>query len=135
MRLPKVLLTIPLVATIFVALTRATVHFELGWPIHAQHHLVHQIVLFIGISMLGLMLLYGPLARGETWSWWGLLIAGLAIHGGFWLGHPLVGLGEPGTLPNTAQAVLSALYVAGLVTAWRALGPVTRERTTSRTVG
>lgn len=62
MRLPKVLLTIPLAATIVVALTRATVHFGLDWPVHAQHHLVHQIVLFIAISLLGLLLLYGPLA-------------------------------------------------------------------------
>lgn len=118
MKISKVLLTIPLIATIFVALTRATVHFELDWPVHAQHHLIHQIVLMIGISLVGLIILYGPLIRGERWAWWGLLLTGIAIHGGFWLGHPIVGLGEPGTIPNTAQGILSALYAGGLLAAW-----------------
>lgn len=121
MFLSKILISIPLVATIFVALTRATVHFELSWPIHAQHHLVHQIVLFIGFSLVGLLLLYKPLSRGRTWAWWGLLITGISIHGGFWLGHPLVGLGEPGTIPNTAQAILSGIFIAGLAVAWHSL--------------
>lgn len=121
MAITKALLTIPLIVTIFVALVRATVHFELDWPVHAQHHLVHQIVLMVGISALGLMLLYGPLARLEFWAWWGMIAVGVSIHGGYWLGHPLVGLGEPGAIPNTAQVILSLLFAAGLATSWRRL--------------
>lgn len=118
MRTAKILLTIPLAATIIVALTRATVHFELSWPMHAQHHLVHQIVLFIGISILGLLLVFGPLKRKESWAWWALLVTGLSIFGGFWLGHPLVGLGEPGMIPNTAQGILTLCFALGLGFAW-----------------
>lgn len=121
MRAAKVLMTIPLCATIFVALGRATRHFALDWPVHAQHHLIHQIVMFVGIAVIGLMLVYGPLARRERWSWWALVIAAVAIHGGFWLGHPIVGMGEPATMPNVAQGILSALFVAGLFVARRAL--------------
>lgn len=126
MQLTKILLTIPLAATIFVALGRATVHFELGWPVHAQHHLVHQIVLFLGLSAVGFLILYGPLARRERWSWWAMLIIGISLFGGFWFGHPLVGLGEPGMLPNTAQAVLSLLFVLGLGFGWREVRRATR---------
>lgn len=124
MRLSKILITIPLIATIFVALFRATVHFELNWPIHAQHHLIHQIILFIGFSLVGLLLLYIPLSKGESWAWWGLFITGLAIHGGFWLGHPIVGLGESGTIPNTAQAILTVFFAIGLGSAWYSLRSV-----------
>lgn len=118
-KLTKTLLAIPLATTILVALGRATVHFELGWPVHAQHHLVHQIVLFLGLVAVGFMLLYGPLARRERWAWWTMLVVGISIFGGFWLGHPLVGLGEPGLIPNTAQAILSLLFLAGLAVGWR----------------
>jgi hypothetical protein len=121
MRLASVLLGLPLIATILVALIQGTRHLAWSWPAHAQHHLISHIALAVGLGTICLLLVAGPLRRSERWSWWALAVAGIAIYGGFWLGNATVGLGEPGAGPNTSQAIQSALYVSGLVIAWREL--------------
>lgn len=119
-RAPVVLLALPLLATIAVAVVRGSRHFGWAWPVHAQHHLVAHIAGSVGLAGVGLLILFLPLRQGrEPWAWWALALAGAAIFGGFWLGNVTVGLGEPSTVPNTAQSVLTLLYVAGL--AWSAL--------------
>jgi hypothetical protein len=75
----------------------------------------------VGLSVVSLLILAGPMQRRERWAWWSLLVAGMAIYGGFWLGNAVVGLGEPGRVPNTAQAVQTAVYSAGLLLGWRRL--------------
>lgn len=111
----------PLVATVLVSLIRGTRHLASDWPVHAHHHLIADITGAVGLAVVSLLILIGPMRRRERWAWWALLVAGTAIYGGFWLGNAVVGLGEPGAVPNTAQAVLSALYLAGLALAWPAL--------------
>lgn len=123
MGLPSALLGVPLLATILVSLFRGTRHLSWDWPVHAHHHLVANISTAVGLAVVSLLLVVGPLQRRERWTWWALLVAGLAIFGGFWIGNATVGLGEPGALPNTAQAILTALYVGGLGLAWRPLRP------------
>ena len=66
-------------------------------------------------------LVFGPLQRREAWAWWALLVAGLAIYDGFWLGNAMVSLGEPGAAPNTSQVVQTLLSALGLVLARRGL--------------
>lgn len=119
MRVASVLLSLPLLATIFIALTRGTRHFSLDWPIHAHHHLLANIAAAVALSVVSLLLIFGPLRRSERWAWWALVVAGVGIYGGFWLGNLAVGLGEPGLAPNSSQAVQTVLYLAGLVLAWR----------------
>jgi hypothetical protein len=121
-RLASVFLGVPLAATVLVSLIRGTRHLASDWPVHAHHHLIADITGAVGLAVVSLLILIGPIRKRETWAWWALLVAGVAIYGGFWLGNAVVGLGEPGAVPNTAQAVLSALYLTGLVLAWRALG-------------
>lgn len=62
---------------------------------HAHHHLIAHITSVVGLSVVSLLVLAGPLQRGQRWAWWGLLVTGVAIYGGFWLGNVVVGLGEP----------------------------------------
>lgn len=121
LKLASTLLALPLGATILVSLVRGTRHLAWDWPVHAHHHLIANISVAVGLSVVSLLILFGPVQRRERWAWWALLIAGAAIYGGFWLGNAVVGLGEPGAVPNTAQAVQTAVYAAGLVVAWRAL--------------
>lgn len=117
-RLATLLLTIPLAVSSLVAVTRGTRHLALDWPVHARHHLVHGIALWFGLPLVALFLVCIPLQRGDAWAWWALVVAGVVLYGGYWLGNLSVGLGEPGLVPNTAQAVQAALYAVGLVLAW-----------------
>lgn len=89
-----VLMTIPLVTTIWFTLTVTPQHFALKWPTHAQHHLVSDMSVSIGICVIALILVFGPLRDHQSWSLWALLIAGLANFGSYWLGNLTTGLGE-----------------------------------------
>ena len=124
MRLVSSLLGLPLVATILIALIQGTRHLSWDWPVHAHHHLLAHITSAVGLSIVSLLLIFGPLQRRERWAWWALALAGVAIYGGFWLGNATVGLGEPGAAPNTSQAVQTVSYLLGLALGWREL----RER-------
>lgn len=121
MRIVSVLLGLPLGATILISLIRGTRHLAWDWPVHAHHHLIGNITAAVGLSVVSLLILFGPMQRREAWAWWALLISGTAIYGGFWIGNAVVGLGEPGAVPNTAQAVQTALYSMGLLLGWRTL--------------
>ena len=121
MRLVSILLGLPLIATILIAIIQGTRHLSWDWPVHAHHHLLAHITAAVGLSVVSLMLILGPLKRRELWAWWALVIAGLAIYGGFWLGNLTVGLGEAAARPNASQAVQSFLYVLGLLLGWRVL--------------
>lgn len=121
MKAASVFLGLPLATTVGVSLIRGSRHLAWDWPVHAHHHLIGNISTAVGLSVVGLLIVFGPLQRREKWAWWALLIAGLAIYGGFWLGNAVVGLGEPGAVPNTAQGVQTGLYLVGLILASRAL--------------
>ena len=114
MKLACVLLAIPLVANAFINAVQAPRHFSEGWPVHAQHHLLDHITAAIGLSAVSLLLVFGPLRRGERWAWWALVAAGIALFGGYWLATATLGLGTPSTVPNASQAVQAVLYVFGL---------------------
>lgn len=125
MKAASIFLGLPLVATVLVSLIRGTRHLGWEWPVHAHHHLIANISTSVGLCVVALMILSGPMQRREKWAWWALAIAGVAIYGGFWLGNVVVGLGEPGAVPNTAQGVQTGLYLVGLMLGWRAL-PVSK---------
>ena len=121
MRLASALLSLPLVATILIASIQGSRHLAWDWPVHAHHHLLAHICAAVGLSVVSMFLVLGPLQRREAWAWWALLVAGLAIYGGFWLGNAMVGLGEPAVAPNISQAVQTLVYVLGLVLAGRSV--------------
>ncbi len=114
-RRPAVLLLgIPLVATILITVIRGSRHFGWDWPTHAHHHLVAHIAGTTGLSAVALLVLFQALRYGQRWAWWALLVTGVAVFGGHWVGNVTVGLGTEAALPNTAQAVLTATYALGL---------------------
>lgn len=119
MRLTSTLLGLPLVATILVALIAATRHLAEDWPVHAQNHLLGHISVAVGLSVVSLLIVFGPLRRHERWAWWALVVAGSTIYGGFWFANLTVGFGESATGPNASQAVQTVVYGLGLVSAWR----------------
>ncbi len=105
-KLTSTLLSLPLLATILISLIQATRHVAEGWPIHAQNHLVGHISVAVGLAIVSLLLVFGPLRRREHWAWWA--VAGSATYVGFWIANLTVGFGESATLPNTSQAIHSA---------------------------
>ena len=129
MRAAAVFIALPLIATLLNALVMGSRHFVLSsWPAHAYHHLARQIVLDCGMSLLGLLLLHHFLMRRrERWAWWGLLVCGVAIFGGYWLSSVSVGLGEPVLLAYSARIAYTAIYLLGLVLCWRLLSQVHRK--------
>lgn len=137
LRSSSALLGIPLIAAMLIAVIRGSRHFSWDWPTHAHHHLLANIATAVGLAIVALLVLVGPLQRGERWSWWGLAVTGLSLFGGYWLGNVTVGLGIDPLVPNVAQSVLSLSFLAGLVLAWRELDPEdsTRAASTSRQGG
>ena len=121
MRAAAVFIALPLVATLLNALVMGSRHFFLtSWPTHAYHHLARQIVLDCGMSVLGLLFLHHlGTRRRERWAWWGLLVCGVAIFGGYWLSSLATGLGEPVLLPYLARVAYTVIYCVGLVLCWR----------------
>lgn len=126
MRLASALLGLPFVATILIALIQGTRHLGWDWPVHAHHHLLAHVTSAVGLCVVSLLVLAGPMQRRERWAWWSLLVAGVAIYGGYWLGNAMVGLGEPGTVPNASQAVQTVVFAVGLVLGRRELGRSSR---------
>lgn len=116
-RAATLLLSIPLVATILIAVIRGTRHFGWDWPTHAHHHLAAHISGAVGLAVVGLLVMLE--ARSEPWAWWALAVAGVAIFGGYWIASAAVGLGIEAAVPNTAQGILTLTYAAGLVVARR----------------
>jgi len=112
----------PLVATIANALIMGSRHFFLSeWAPHAYHHLGRQIILDCGICLLGLLLLRRFAACGpDRWLWWGLVVVGVSVFGGYWLTSLVLGLGEPNTLAYSARAAYTATFALGLALLWGA---------------
>ena len=122
MRAAGVFLAFTLLATCCTALLRGSRHFfgESSWSDHAYHHLARQIVLDCGVSVRGLLLLHHFLwRRRERWAWWGWVVVGLTISGGYWLSSWMLGLGEPARLPYLARAAYTLTYAVGLLLCWR----------------
>lgn len=118
LRLSSALLGIPLLAAMLIAVIRGSRHFSWDWPTHAHHHLLANIATAVGLAIVALLILIGPLQRGEQWAWWGLAVTGLCLFGGYWLGNVTVGLGIDPLVPNIAQTVLTLSFLVGLVLTW-----------------
>ncbi|MBE2195918.1 MAG: hypothetical protein IAE83_17215 [Anaerolinea sp.] len=95
---------------------------ESTWVAHAQFHLVLSWVWLIGLSLMILVLVWGPFQRRERWSFWLLAAGGFFAHGGFYLSVLLVFEGRPPELVHHALlGVLMLMYLTGLIIGWRAL--------------
>jgi hypothetical protein len=56
--------------------------FQPGATPHQDFHVVWEACKYFAVSVLALLVVVRPLARGERWAWWGLLVATFVLFGG-----------------------------------------------------
>ena len=59
------------------------------WQPHAMFHAVTGLFYTQAICIMVIVLAWIPLKRGELWSWWGLALMSIAMHGGHVLADPI----------------------------------------------
>ena len=60
---------------------------------HQNFHVVWEAFKYFAASAVCLAVVFGPLRRGESWAWWTMVIACLALFGGVFVAHALTGGG------------------------------------------
>ena len=63
--------------------------FQPGATAHQDFHVVWEAAKYFAASVMALAITLGPLARGERWAWWTLLVATLTLFGGVFVGGAL----------------------------------------------
>jgi hypothetical protein len=93
---------------------------EPTWSSHAQFHHVLGEVWLTGLAVAVLTLAWGPMQRGERWSWFLLLSNFTFAHIGFFVAQLIVPEGRPPILwHHLALAGVALVYATGLFLAWR----------------
>lgn len=119
-RVAVFLIAAALLALIAVALARFPAHLsDTLWPAHAKAHLVSQIAALAGLSVIGLLLLFGPFRARQRWAWYGLLACGMFAFGGYWIAAAVAEPPYPWRSGHTTFALLSTAYFLGLALGWR----------------
>jgi len=120
------LFTIP-AATFLILETRGALHhwqeFLGVWDDHAMFHAVTGLFYTQALTIMIMITAWIPLRRGEAWSWWGLALMSIAIHGGHVLGDQMSnhGLsqqqagGGPGKYFFYGTLVALAMYILALI--------------------
>jgi hypothetical protein len=88
------------------------------WPPHARFHVLQALLWIVGFDLVLLLLILGPLARGERWVRWALLLAWPFVHASYFVAL-LCGGGPPQTAAHLALLVVALLYGVGLAWVWR----------------
>jgi hypothetical protein len=124
-RIALLLLSAPLAFFLFLHVVIVPMHVgELGWPEHAQHHVLRSAFLGAILAALGLWLALGPLRLHQPWALRALCAVGLGTYGGFWVSTALVpygaqGIDYYGSLAH--EAVQTLLFISGLWVGRRSL--------------
>jgi|GEM_PF-2812464 len=63
--------------------------FQPGATAHQDFHVVWEACKYFTASLLALLVVVGPLARGERWAWWAILAATVVMFGGVFFAHAL----------------------------------------------
>ena len=96
--------------------TRFPNHFSDGsWGPHAKTHLLAQISTGIAFSFIGVLLSLKMLETGRRSTWLILLVLWLFQFGGYWIGKFSFEADAAWRSGNTVFAVLTALYLVGLL--------------------
>jgi len=68
----------------------AHMHFgQPGLTPHQNFHVVWEAFKYLSVSVACLAIVLGPLARGERWAWWTMLLVSLTLFGGVFVAHAL----------------------------------------------
>lgn len=110
---------IMLTAFVVLALVYATRfpnHFsEVSWPSHAKTHLFAQITTGIAFSFMGVLLSAKMLESNSRPIWFILLVLWLFQFAGYWIGKFWFEADTAWRSGNTIFAILTALYLVGLL--------------------
>ncbi len=88
---------------------------EPTWSDHAQFHHVLGEIWLTGVAVATLTLAWGPLQRGERWSWFLLLSNFTFAHVGFFVAQLIVPAGRPPILwHHLVLGGVALVYAAGL---------------------
>jgi hypothetical protein len=63
--------------------------FQAGATAHQNFHVVWESFKYFAASVLALAITVGPLARGQRWAWWAMLVATLSLFGGVFAAHAI----------------------------------------------
>jgi hypothetical protein len=63
--------------------------FQAGATPHQNFHVAWEACKYFAASVLALFVVVRPLARGERWAWWAMVIATLALFGGVFFAHAI----------------------------------------------
>jgi hypothetical protein len=99
MKMPKLsvqLITLSCVVQVLGFLVALPGHLsDPTWSNHAQFHHVLGWFWVAGLNTVILILVWGPMRRGERWSFWAVALGYLIAQGGFYLSVLLVWEGRP----------------------------------------
>jgi len=84
------------------------------WPPHARFHVLQALLWIVGFDLVILLLVLGPLARGDRWARWALVLAWPFVHGSYFVAL-LRGGGPPELGAHLALLVVALLYGLGLL--------------------
>ena len=110
-----------IVLAVFVVLalvyaTRFPNHFsDAGWPSHAKTHLFAQIATGVAFSFMGVLLSAKMLDSNRRPTWFVLAVLWLFQFGGYWIGKFGFEADAAWRSGNTVFAVLTVLYLVGLL--------------------
>lgn len=91
----------------------AKIHlFQAGATAHQDFHVVWEACKYFAASALALGIALGPLARGERWAWWAMVVASAALFGGVFVADALTG-GAP-AIDHWAYGSFLAISIAAL---------------------
>jgi hypothetical protein len=62
---------------------------QTGATAHQNFHVVWEACKYFSASSLALFIVIKPLARGERWAWWAMLVATIAMFGGVFFSDAL----------------------------------------------
>lgn len=98
----------------------ASIHlWQEGATPHQDFHVLWEALKYFTASILALGVVLGPLAKGERWAFWLILVSTLILFGGVFIADALTG-GAP-TIDRWAYGILLAASLISLLVLKRTL--------------
>ena len=108
------LLCVSFALVLFTAWSPTLEHIsDPSWTVHQRFHAFREVFMASLFGTAGLILCLGPLRKGEPRSLAVVGFLGIGVIGGFWVGLPITGIGEPGPEPYLNHGLQAVTLLAG----------------------